>query len=100
MLNVNAPKFLPRKSGKPDFDVSGNNSVVCAAAFTSLFSQEQFFKAESLGTVVELRCGSCKCSMCPVPGSLFSFKEQKEFDVIMKNLVYDTEKKRRFTHYP
>ena len=29
----------------------------------------------------------------PVPGSQYSFKKQKEFDIIMKNLKYDKEKK-------
>ena len=98
-LNVDASPFSPGEQWKPDESVS-TNSVVCAAALTIPFSKEQFFQAEALGTIVEPQCGGCKCSKCPVPGSLYSFKEQKEFDLIMKNLQYDKEKKRWFTNYP
>ena len=35
-----------------------------------------------------------------MPGSLFSFKEQKKFDLIKKNLMYNVEEKRWYTHYP
>ena len=59
-----------------------------------------FFQAEALGTVVEPQCGGCKCSKCPVPGSKFSFSEQREFDTIMKNLFYDEGNKRWRTQYP
>ena len=66
-------------------DVSYN--CVCGAILTSPFgSEDLFFKADSLGTIVEPRCGDCKCSKCPVPGSLYSFREQQEYDVIWNNL--------------
>ena len=59
-----------------------------------------FFQSESLGTVVEPKCGECKCTKCPIPGSRYSFKEQKEYDLIQKNLFYDEQSKRWFTEYP
>ena len=34
-----------------------------------------FFKIESRETVVELRCGSCRCGKCPVSGSRYSHRE-------------------------
>ena len=46
------------------------------------------------------KCGGCKCSNCPVPGSLFSFKEQRELNLIKKNLVYNVEEKLWYTRYP
>ena len=98
-LNIGAVHFSPGEQWKPDESVS-THCVVCAASLTVPFSKEQFFQAEALGTVVEPQCGGCKCGKCPVPGSTYSFKEQKEYDLIMKNLYYDKEKKRWFTHYP
>ena len=50
--------------------------------------------------MVEPKCGGCRCSKCPVPGSKYSFKEQKDFDVICKNLTYHEDSKRRYTVYP
>ena len=48
--------------------------------------EELFFKSESLGTTVEPQCGGCQCSKCPIPGSKYSFLEQREFNIINKNL--------------
>ena len=39
-----------------------------------------FFQLENLPLAVEPKCGGCKCSKCLVPGSQYSFKEQKEYD--------------------
>ena len=52
-------------------------------------SDEMFFQLESLGTMIEPKCGSCACSKCPVPGSKYCFSQQKELDRIMNNLNYD-----------
>ena len=48
-----------------------------------------FFHTEQLGTVVEPRCGSCRCGRCPVPGSRYSFREESELKIIEENLSYD-----------
>ena len=63
-------------------------------------TEERFFQLEALGTVVEPRCGSCKCTKCPVPGSQYSFKEQKELDIIQNNLKYNSAERRWYTVYP
>ena len=82
-------------------DVSLPIRCVCGAALTSPFGNEDlFFKAESLGTLIEPRCGDCKCSKCPVPGSLYSFREQQEYDVIRNNLFRKEGENRWWTAYP
>ena len=86
-------------------EVASNNAtaadVRCYGTKTyPLFNEDLFFNSESLGTIVEPKCGGCKCSRCPVPGSKYSFKEQREYDIIQKNLFYDEEKKRWYTEYP
>ena len=65
-----------------------------------LDNENRFFECESLGTIVEPKCGGCRCSKCPVPGSRYSFKEQSEYDIIQKNLFYDDGKKCWYTEYP
>lgn len=61
---------------------------------------EAFIMGEELGTEVVPRCGSCKCTKCPVPGHTFSFNEERELDMIRCNLKYDSEGKRWITSYP
>ena len=39
---------------------------------------EMFFQLESLGTIIEPKCGSYACSKCPLPGSKYCFTQQKE----------------------
>ena len=81
--------------------VDHNNSVVCHTVLTSPFgSEDLFFKADSLGTIVEPKCGGCTCGKCPVPGSKYSYKEQQEFDLINNNLFRKGDEKRWYTAYP
>ena len=62
--------------------------ALCHVCKTTVIEAEQrFFQSELLGTVVEPRFGGCRCSKCPVPGSLYSFKEQKQYDKI-QGLLY------------
>ena len=63
----------------------------CFAVKTAPLSpKDMFFQLESLGTFIEPRCGGCKCASCPIPGSKYSFAEQKEFDAIRNSLYYDS----------
>ena len=74
---------------------------VCSASLTSPFNSEGlFFQADSLGTIIEPKCGACKCSKCPVPGSLYTFQEQREYDIINNNLFRKGNEKRWYTQYP
>ena len=77
------------------------SNTACFSTKTSvLFNEDIFFQSESLGTVIGPRCGGCKCSKCPIPGFKYIFKEQKEYDIIQKNLFYDEQKKTWSTEYP
>ena len=78
-----------------------HHCVSCNATLTSPFgSEDLFYKAESLGTVIVPMCGECKCSKCPVPGSKYSYKEQLEFDVINNSLFRKEGENRWYTGYP
>ena len=61
---------------------------------------EMFFQLENLGVMIDPQCGGCKCSTCPIVGSKYSFSEQKQHDLIKKNLFYDESAKRWVTEYP
>ena len=82
---------------------SESSNVVRAACHickSSVMSEERFLQSESMGTVMEPKCGGCQCGNCPVPGSLYSYREQKEYDKIQKNLFYDEETRCWYTEYP
>ena len=66
----------------------------------SVVEGNDFFQTERLGTVVEPRCGSCRCGRCPVPGSRFSFREESELKLIEENLTYDEESGCWIARYP
>ena len=59
-------------SGKPGF----------IKAKVAAMEMCDFFKVESLRTMIEPKCGSCKCGKCPVPGPQYSHKEESELHVI------------------
>ena len=98
-LNPTAAEWTPDASWIPaSEDVV--RYVTCAAAITTPMTEDRFFQLEAMGTTVNPKCGGCKCGKCPVPGSLFSFKEQTEYDKILSNLVYRADQKRWFTTLP
>ena len=69
-------------SGTPD----------CITSFLSkesVESQRDFFHQEGLGTIVEPRCGSCKCGKCPIPGARFTHQEEGELHLIHGNLKHN-----------
>ena len=53
-----------------------------------------------MGTVVEPKCGACRCGKCPVPGSRYSFREESELKLIEESLTYDEENKCWVASYP
>ena len=65
-----------------------------------LYQEDLFFGAKLLGTVVVPNCGGCKCSKCPVPGSKFMFEEQRQYNIINKNLFHAEGVNRWYTEYP
>ena len=74
--------------------------AICHVCKSAVVSEEYFLQSESMGTLVEPRCGGCRCGTCPVPGSLYSHREQQEYDKIQKNLFYDDESRCWYTEYP
>lgn len=59
-----------------------------------------FVVGEELGTEVLPKCGSCKCSKCPIVGHTFSFQEEQELLMIRSGLWYDEDNKRWVAKYP
>ena len=102
--NIDASVFTPGEKYHATAAQQQRSSEVtcttCNATLTAPMGEDAFFQAEALGTVVEPQCSGCRCSKCPVPGSKFSFSEQREFDAIMNNLFYDEESRRWKTKYP
>ena len=74
--------------------------VFIQAHSTTTAKEQNFIDGEQLGTLVNPRCGSCKCGKCPQPGATYSFSEEKELKMIQENLRYDPEKRCWFTSYP
>ena len=103
-LNVLAVPWQPGNNQIPVLSNDSNlvlSNEVCAAVLSGpLYQEEMFFEAEALGTVVVPNCGGCKCGRCPVPGSRYMFEEQRQYDIINKNLFRVEGVNRWFTEYP
>ena len=69
-----------------DFRIPTCSALATKAAITD---SQDFFETERLGTVVEPRCGNCRCGTCPIPGSRYSFREESELKLIEEGLTYD-----------
>ena len=61
----------------------------CYLAKESLESQAHFFDKEYLCTIVEPRCGGCRCGKCPIPGLRYSYHEEGELKLIRDGLVHN-----------
>lgn len=61
---------------------------------------EDFYKIENLGVECVPRCGSCKCGHCAVGSRNYSIKEEKELELIEKNIKFDAEDNRWLAEYP
>ena len=101
-LNVEAPSFAPggQWTQEQHHKQVQPAEVICNVAQSCPMDGDAFFQAEALGTVIEPKCGGCKCTKCPVPGSRYSFLEQRQFDKINRNMFYDKKRKCWFTKYP
>ena len=61
---------------------------------------EDFYNIENLGIECKPRCGGCKCGRCPIGSKEYSIKEERELDLIDKNLEYDYQDGRWIAEYP
>jgi hypothetical protein len=61
---------------------------------------DDFIQGEELGTAITPKCGSCKCTRCPIAGNTYSFVEEQELRLIRSNLRYDEVGKQWITKYP
>jgi hypothetical protein len=65
------------------------------------FNNADFLSAEALGTEMPRRCPSCKhCKECQFRMDSLTFKETKEYEIILDNLKYDKIKKKFIASYP
>ena len=49
-----------------------------------------YFKEESMGVLCNPRCGSCKCSSCPIGAKEMSLKDEREYEKLKSLMVLDT----------
>ncbi|XP_068696785.1 uncharacterized protein [Montipora foliosa] len=61
---------------------------------------EDFYNIENLGIECKPRCGGCKCGRCPIGSKEYSIKEERELELIDKNLEYDYQDGRWIAEYP
>ena len=83
--------------------LSDSTSVKCYATSISQSlsaAVNDFILADQLGTTISIKCGSCRCNKCPIPGHTYSFNEEQELSMIKENLKYIREVKRWRTKYP
>ena len=61
--------FPYKKEGKGN-EVSSFDGVTCNVylAKEGADDMDSSYKLENLGTIVEPRCGACRCGKCPIPG--------------------------------
>ena len=61
---------------------------------------EKYIKGEEIGTQSTPKCGSCRCTTCPLPGHTYSFQEEAELKLIRDGLRYDEDNKCWISRYP
>ena len=61
---------------------------------------EDFYNIENLGVECTPRCGGCKCGKYPLGEKNYSLKEEKELQLIERNLHFNNLEHRWMTQYP
>jgi hypothetical protein len=76
-------------------------TVVANTVGAEHFQPLDFIRAEALGTDTPARCVACRnCRECKFRADSISFKENKEYKVIINGLKLDVEKKKWTAFYP
>ena len=60
---------------------------------------EDFYNIENLGIECKPSCGGCKWGRCPIGSKEYSIKEERELELIDKNLEYDYQDGRWIAEY-
>ena len=61
---------------------------------------EDFYSIESLGVDCTTCCGGCKYGRSPLGAKNYSLKEERELELIERNLEFDNVEHRWVTQYP
>ena len=61
---------------------------------------EDFYNIENLGVECTPRCGVCRCGRCPLSDKNYNLKDERELQLIERNLEFDSAENRWFTPYP
>ena len=61
---------------------------------------EDFYKIENLGVECKPKCGGCKCGKCSLGAKDYTIQEERELELIERNLNFDKEKNRGIAEYP
>ena len=61
---------------------------------------EDFYNIQNHRSNCIPRCGGCKCGKCPIGIKQYNIKEERELELIDKNLEYDCQYGRWMAEYP
>ena len=81
-------------------DASHEVRDVCVHHVSAGVKIEDFYSIENLGVECTPRCGGCRCGRCPLGAKNYSLKEEKELQLIERNLEFDDVENRWVTSYP
>ena len=85
-------------SGK--YSTDNNDSTQTAEVHHASTVVNDFFTIEQLGVECNPKCGACKCGKCQLGGKEMTLKEEREYELIHKNLNYDSNERKWEAHYP
>lgn len=61
---------------------------------------DDFYNIENLGVECTPRCGGCKCGRCTLGTKNYNLKEERELQLIERNLEFDNVENRWIAQYP
>ena len=71
-----------------------------AVALHAIGGIEQFYEIEGLGVTCQPKCGSCKCGQCHPGGKDMSIQEEKEYESMKSNIIFNPARGRWLAKYP
>ena len=74
--------------------------VLFVNSSTTKESSEQFQSIEGLGVSCIPKCGACRCGKCHPGGKDMTLKEEKEYNLIDNNIIFNPETGRWMASYP